>query len=313
MDLKWRLLIPIVSVLTMACLFGLALLIIARSMLLQAQSEQLNQTHSKMIRMHMDDKQAQYESLIHMLNDRAMEQAAFFSQMPEVLSAYRLACQGDPTDENDPKTRQARAQIKSLFQSYQDRWDSRTELTLPYIHFHLPPARSLARTWRKGWQTIRNNDKVDISDDLSEFRQTILKVNSEGKPIQGIEVGRDGFVIRSLYPIFDDNKQVGSVEVFYECTPLLKLLQDDNSEQYAVFMDVKLLKTAEQLRNPDQYPKLGSNYVICAATDINSAGSVTQNQLDQCQDKRLIFGQGHQAIALIPINDFANKKSAYWP
>jgi methyl-accepting chemotaxis protein len=62
------------------------------------------------------------------------------------------------------------------------------------IHFHLPPARSLWRTW---------TDKR--GDDLSSFRNTILRTNNQKVFTQGIEAGVGGAVIRGIVPIIDSN------------------------------------------------------------------------------------------------------------
>lgn len=90
-----------------------------------------------------------------------------------------------------------------------------TELTLPLFdemkknykakqfHFHIPPAISFLR--------VHNLKK--FNDDLSDFRKTILKANSEKKDISGLEVGVSDLGFRVVKPLFDqNNKHIGSVE-----------------------------------------------------------------------------------------------------
>ena len=61
----------------------------------------------------------------------------------------------------------------------------------PRIHFHLPPAISFCRCW----SNVRG-------DDISSFRNSVLKVSREHTFVKGIETGRGGFVIRGIAPIF---------------------------------------------------------------------------------------------------------------
>lgn len=68
------------------------------------------------------------------------------------------------------------------------------------LHFQLPNGRSLVRMWRER-QIQRDGAWVDISDDISVFRPTVMEVNRSGRPVTGIEVGRGGFVVRGVTPL----------------------------------------------------------------------------------------------------------------
>ncbi len=68
-------------------------------------------------------------------------------------------------------------------------------------HFHVPPATSFLR--------VHKPEKH--SDDLS-FRPMVVTVNTEKKPIVGIEPGSHGLALRGIAPISYRGEHIGSVE-----------------------------------------------------------------------------------------------------
>jgi len=105
---------------------------------------------------------------------------------------------------------------------------------LPKIHFHLPPATSFIRCWSS-----------KRGDDISSFRATVLEISRNHEVITGFEVGRGGLELRALSPIFDDtNTYQGSVEILFTLEQVIKNLDIDPDESFAVFMDTSYLKIA---------------------------------------------------------------------
>lgn len=70
------------------------------------------------------------------------------------------------------------------------------------FQFHLPPATSFLR--------VHKPEK--FGDDLSGFRNTVLKVNNEKVSTNGLEVGVAGLGMRGVAPISDAEGHIGSVE-----------------------------------------------------------------------------------------------------
>ena len=68
------------------------------------------------------------------------------------------------------------------------------------FHIHTPEMRSFARSWIPLY-----------NDDLTSFRR--LLAEAKNGVVAGIEVGRAGVFIRSVAPIFEDEKMLGSIEV----------------------------------------------------------------------------------------------------
>lgn len=128
----------------------------------------------------------------------AMELAALVSRLPEVEQAYRVAFTGDIEDENSPQSQKGREMLRASFapmiEGYAAVMGAKTAAT------HFASSRSFVRLWREK-QTMRNGQWVDISDDLSFFRQSVKAINTDKSPVWGVEVGSGGSAIRGLAPV----------------------------------------------------------------------------------------------------------------
>ena len=82
------------------------------------------------------------------------------------------------------------------------------------FHIHTPEMRSFARSWIPMYD-----------DDLTNFRH--LLAEAKNGVAAGIEVGRAGVFIRSVAPIFEGKKMLGSIEVLLD----FKHLSDFFSQQ----------------------------------------------------------------------------------
>lgn len=233
----------------------------------------------------------------------AQDIASLFSQRAEVIDAFELASSGNINDENSAESQQARDMLRKTLsldlKGYEDLGGGKLRL-----HFHLPNGRSLVRLWRKK-QTKRDGKWVDISDDLSSFRQTVLDVNSQGSPVGGIELGRGGFAIRGLVPVKDKSgKILGSVEILKNFEPILKNVEDSGIDTL-LFMNKDLLSTATALQDSAKFPVLFQNYVLVSAINKDKNLSlVTKELLDKGRKDRVVINDGNRALATLPINDY---------
>ena len=69
--------------------------------------------------------------------------------------------------------------------------------------YHLAPATSF----------LRLHKPSKFGDDLSGFRNTVLKSNADGVTVRGLEEGRGGFGFRYVTPVQYEGAQVGTFEV----------------------------------------------------------------------------------------------------
>ncbi len=221
-------------------------------------------------------RQSAIYSSIEQLGQAALDQAALFSEVPDIQDAYEIALSGDINDENDIMMQQARQKLRIVMASYIDGYEKQTGAREFKIHFHTPSGRSLARLWRKNWQAKRDGKKVDISDDLTSFRKTVVEINrGEHKPLSGIEIGRGGFAIRGLSAVKGfDGEHVGSVEVLRSFNEVLKANHTDDSYQLAVYMLADKLPIATRLQNPEKNPVLDGKYVFTSSTDSSKTDAI---------------------------------------
>ncbi len=249
-------------------------------------------------------------SSIDQFGAAALKQAALFSEVPEIQEVYELALSGDIDDENDLMMQHARQKLRIVMGAYIDGYTKQTGEKEYRIHFHVPSGRSLARLWRKGWQAKRNGEQVDISDDLTSFRKTVVQINQgEHKPLSGIEIGRGGFAIRGLSAIKGfDGEHVGSCEVLMSFNEVLKNNHTDDSYQIAVYMLAEQLPIATKLQDPQKYPVVDGKYVFTSSTNAKATNPIiTAAILNNGRNEAHHQIVGNNFIATFPLPDFSGK------
>ena len=182
LSLRSKILLPILATVLVA---GGAAGITTSMMVQKLMDDQMERAQNT-FRKSIDEEQSaiinSYHQLKAAVEDKVLEEAALFSRLPVVERAYRVALSGNIDDEADPRGQEAREMLRREMAPYMDgfvNWTVKKEFQL---HYHLPNAHSLVRLWRDGWQTTRDGKKVDLSDDISGFRESVLKVNESGKP-----------------------------------------------------------------------------------------------------------------------------------
>ncbi len=294
--LKWnkistKILFPVISA---TLLFSIALYVVAGSTVAQLLDKNLeNSAKSKV---------TDITSNITRIADEKLAQAALFSRAEPVLAAYATAYQGNLNDAGDPQLESARQHLRralsSIEQGYKDTHDGKSLR----IHFHVPPARSLLRLWKK------NQNK---SDDLVSFRPTIVTISSGNHaPVTGIEIGVGGFEIRGIAPVkAEDGRYLGSVESLSSFDPVVNRSISNDQEAIAVYMNKEFLPIAKELQNPSKHPVLGDRFVFVSS----SAPGVTDKLLTA-----VFLGKGQAGVhasrigdnfvTVFPIKDFSGQQ-----
>ncbi len=230
-----------------------------------------------------------------------LEQASLFSRTPFVVDAYKTAYQGNLNDADDPYMQKARETLRTFFLPIEKGYTSTTGGKNFRIHFHVPPARSLVRIWKK---------KQRSSDDLSSFRNTVSTI-SQGShsPISGIEIGRGGFAMRGIAPIFDETGAYkGSVEVLSSYNPIIKSCITNQYEFVAVYMDARYLPIATRLQNPSKHPVIDDAFVFVSSTDPAVTNPLlTKDILSKGCNELYQTRVGNYCISSFPIKDFSGK------
>lgn len=213
--------------------------------------------------------------------------SALFAGNTEVINAYGI------TDQDA-----ARAYLRDKLKAELD--ILRTNMPHDHsmrIHFHLPPAKSLLREWR-------NPGAGDGGDDLTSFRNTILKVSRSSMPVSGIEAGRGGLVIRGISPVLKNGFLVGSIENFYSLRDILSKMQLGDNHSVAIFMDRATADIAWDVKNNKQ---VGSYTLLYQTGNLPSA-DFNLEYLNQGTTKPFMEITDNVAITTFPIVDFADNQ-----
>ncbi len=104
-----------------------------------------------------------------------------------------------------------------------------------------PPATSFFR--------VHKPSKFD--DDLSGFRKTVVEANRGKKVISGLEVGRAGPGLRMVYPLFYENRHLGSVEFGAGLKASLAIAQNTIKAGFAIGILESVFKAAKRFKGLD--------------------------------------------------------------
>lgn len=273
--------------------------------LMQAQLEKLNETSMQSL---VEAKTSQIQQAIDFSGSQALQMAALVSRLPEVEAAYRKALEGDINDEKSPASQQGREMLRAQLAPMLDGFKAIIGVK-PQIHYHFPPARSFVRLWRDK-QTKRDGKWVDISDDLSSFRPTVLDVNKNGKALRGVEIGSGGFEIRGLAPVIAQNgDKLGSVEVLVSFSPVLQGISTAKGQEALLYMNAEHLKVATNLQDKSKHPLVGDAYVLVSGTkDGKVEAQLDKAFLDSVRDGGRWEITGSSLLSGLPVRDYQGKQ-----
>ncbi|MEW6290897.1 MAG: methyl-accepting chemotaxis protein [Thermodesulfobacteriota bacterium] len=252
--------------------FGVAGALLVSRLITSSVQQQVQQAQDAMfqsLKISSDEKIRELNNTIDRIAKKALNEAALFAGNSEVISAYKVALAGNIDDEEDPKAQQAREQLRSYFRPIIADYTEHTGAKALKIHFHLPNGRSLVRLWRDGWQAVRDGYEVDISDDISSFRKSVMTVNQVShKALTGIEIVPSGFAIFGIAPINDGAaNHLGSNEVIYSVDNLMQVSKTSKLVDYAIYLDADQLSVATMMNDADKYPLLDNKFVLAAGTN----------------------------------------------
>ncbi len=268
-------------------------------------SHRFDSLETSLMRTIVEGKVAEVNRAVDAAALSALKEAAYFSSLTEVKAAYATAHSGDIRDENDASAQQARESIRKALapaiKGYKEITGQNAKL-----HFHLPSGRSLVRMWREK-QAKRDGKWVDISDDISSFRKTVLDVNRNGQPVKGIEVGRGGFAIRGVAPIKDEaGKQLGSVEMLASFSEVISSLSNNESLDLSVYMNKALLPVATKLQDSSKNPIVGDRFVLVAKSKREETAPLSL--LNNGAMGTVLETEGSTVRAAFPVTDYAGKQ-----
>ena len=293
MRLAPKIFLPVAGVLTVVAMTALGLGVLLIQSLQNHLLERLAQGYEVTVQLAMD------RSI-----DEARNLAAVFLRLPEVEAAYRLALSGNIHDEADPTVQEARQSLRRALAPMLSGYAAATGTKLK-LHFHLPNGRSLVRLWQPvNFQ--KGTTQLDISDDISAFRQTVVEANAKRQPQQGLEVGVGGLSLRNVQPVTAaDGTHLGSAEVLMDMDLLFEEASRRLQVDMAIFIDDRLLPIAVQFQDPAKHPHIGSFVQVRAPHSPETVQALDASWLAQGLQKRATRQHGTRFLTAVPLQDFS--------
>ncbi len=232
------------------------------------------------------------EKSIQSLEKQALVFAAFAAEVPGVQEAYKLAHAGQEDE--------GRKVLRRSFDPIEAGLSKTLGVKSVEIHFHLPPAKSFLRIWRKAGER-------DGGDDLSAFRKTVLKANNEKTQVVGIEVGDQGFAIRGIIPITGPSgEHLGTVEGLMPMSKVYETAKALESDDVAVYLLASQLDFAKKIKEKNP-PIVGDLAKIFSSNDKNTDPYITEKILQKAKTELASAEEGGRLITALPIKDFAGE------
>ncbi|MCL1939980.1 MAG: diguanylate cyclase [Desulfovibrionaceae bacterium] len=237
----------------------------------------------------------------------SVAQASVFARLPVVVWAYEIALSGNINDEYSPQSQAARELLRKELAPMLDSYREATGQTLQ-LHFHLPNGFSLARLWREK-NTRRNGEWVDISDDISSYRPTVMHVNATGETVIGLEPGSGGFAIRGVIPVkAPDGRQLGSVEVLQDFDAILSAATKAERMSFALYADKALLRFSVALQDSENHPRIGDFVRVFQIQDRALEGLITPELLSRGKSGDTIARHGTVVLMARPLADYSGNQ-----
>ena len=160
------------------------------------------------------------------------------------------------------------------------------------VHIHTSENKSYLRNWKVN----------KFGDDLSSFRKSVVKVNNTKNPVNGFEIGKAGLSLRSVVPIIDEGKHIGSLEFIQGLNSVAKAF-DKSDEGFLLLMDIKN-KVAEPKTN-----KIFQGKYIISQKFINEAflNDLSKIQVSQILNDKIVMTDKY-FYTYVDIKDFTGKK-----
>jgi diguanylate cyclase (GGDEF)-like protein/PAS domain S-box-containing protein len=199
---------------------------------------------------------------------------------------------------------------KKLYNSFKDTFKSLKIDGIDILHFHLPNSISFLRM---------HNPKA-FGDDLSSFRHSINVAQETGKYVYGYEIGIHRGAFRNVIPFFDRQKLIGSLEISYCETNLLKFSKRiANDHSYGFILDKEYVKETVIDTSIYKKSKINDNFLLLNIQEENILDSSiskevkTEELLEYKAFSKIIYKKSkHHIVSFIPINGINGKKVGYF-
>ena len=160
------------------------------------------------------------------------------------------------------------------------------------VHIHTKDNKSYLRNWKTN----------KFGDDLSSFRKSVVKVNSDKQAVNGYEIGKAGLSLRSVVPIMDKNNHLGSLEFIQGLNSVAKAF-NKSDEGFLLLMDIE-----NKVVEPKENTIFQNDYII-SQKFINQQlfNDLQTVKIEQILNEKIVMTDKY-FYTYIDVNDFNGKK-----
>jgi methyl-accepting chemotaxis protein len=178
-------------------------------------------------------------------------------------------------------------ELETIFEKFR----KSTRITELKVHIHTADLKSFIRSWKRN----------KFGDDLSGFRKTIVRVKETLQPVFNFEVGRIGLTLRSIVPILEGERYLGSLEFMQSFDNVPKHFEK-RGNQHLLLMHESLVSIATDLKDAQNV----GQYKLCSKTSNPEFLKAAQKlDLDRLQATGYAFTDQY-FFTYKPINDMEN-------
>ncbi len=175
---------------------------------------------------------------------------------PEIINLFKQAYLADTAKQTEIR-RELQTTLQSTYQNLRQK-------NLRQLHFHLPDGTSF----------LRMHKPQKFGDKLFDVRYSVKQVNLLKKPMQGFEEGRVYNGFRYVFPLFDGETHIGSVETSVS----FEAIHEEIAKLYPLKYQLILKK---EIVSHKVFSSEKSNYVPCP---LSNDYMCENNQLRKMED-----------------------------
>lgn len=165
------------------------------------------------------------------------------------------------------------------------------------VHIHDANIHSFLRAWKP----------TKFGDDLSSFRETVVNVKRNKKPLVAIELGRAGLVLRGIAPIINEGEYLGSVEFMQGLNSIVKNTKKIHGYDMVMVMKNEYLSVATLMGNA---PKVGKFTLAINESAIEKDFFNDLANIDIANTKNFQTTDKYFVVS-VPIKDFSQNIVGY--
>lgn len=309
MSVKYKIILTVSGILLLTFLIGYCILYTNFASIMESDRSRINNEMTLNWQVKGKDVINRYYKLLQIYKDIAINQAVFYATDEKILHAYNIASKGNRTDSHDGSIKQARALIKSKFKGNLGGLAGLKIFGKFRLSFHGKNMKRFAVVRLDDSQAGMGGKAVDITDNISELRDMTMNVIKNNKFISGVEIGKEGLIVRGVCPInISDAEYMGYVESIWPVSNVINYIVSEPDVNYAVYTYKDFLELPEKIGKKETSSIVGEKFIrVNSTNDELFSNIITSDLLDNIIDNTADSLLRDNYITGTKIVDFSGK------